>query len=109
VDDIKKTGRYQYILTGLFVLPKLNYCMPKEPICGNCLLFNRSEGLCNVAILMEGQKHHMPVSPRDACHMDELGIPVSQVRWWVEDPKTGEKTDKNGVVKIEYQDDFFGN
>jgi hypothetical protein len=82
--------------------------MPKEPICGNCLLFNRSESVCNVAILMEGQKYHMPVSPEDKCHMDELGIQVNQVRWWVEDPKTGEKTEKNGVVKIEYPDDFFG-
>lgn len=50
----------------------------------------------------------MPVSPTDDCHMDALGIPVQQVRWWVEDPKTGEKTDKDGVVKIEYPDGFFG-
>jgi hypothetical protein len=80
----------------------------KEPRCGNCLLFDKTNETCNVAILIEGERYHMPVNPEDKCHMDEMGIPVSQVRWWVEDPSTGEKTDKNGVVKIEYQDDFFG-
>lgn len=82
--------------------------MKKEPKCGNCLLFDRSEEVCKVAILINGNKFHMPVSPEDRCHMDELGIPVDQVRWWVEDPKTGEKTNENGVVKIEYPDNFFG-
>jgi len=80
----------------------------KEPRCGNCFLFDKTNETCNVAILMDGEKYHMPVNPEDKCHMDELGIPVNQVRWWVEDPSTGEKTDKNGVVKIEYPDDFFG-
>jgi hypothetical protein len=80
----------------------------KEPRCGNCLLFDKTNETCNVAILIDGERYHMPVNPEDKCHMDELGIPVNQVRWWVEDPSTGEKTDKNGVVKIEYPDDFFG-
>jgi hypothetical protein len=39
--------------------------------------------------------------------MDELGIDVKQVRWWTEDEK-GQKTDGNGVVKIEYPEGFFG-
>jgi len=78
----------------------------KEPKCKNCLLFDRQESTCKVAILIEGDKYHMPVSPEDNCHMDELGIPVSQVRWWVEDPNTGEQTDKNGIVKIEYPDNL---
>jgi len=81
----------------------------KEAKCKNCLLFNKSNETCNVAILINGQKYHMPVSAEDNCHMDELGIPVEQVRWWVEDPKTGKATDKDGVVKIEYPDNFFGN
>jgi hypothetical protein len=80
----------------------------KDPRCGNCLLFDKTNETCNVAILIDGERYHMPVNPEDKCHMDELGIPVNQVRWWVEDPSTGEKTDKNGVVKIEYPDDFFG-
>jgi hypothetical protein len=79
-----------------------------EPICGNCLLFDRKKEICKVAILVEGTTMHMPVGPKDKCHMDELGIPVEQVRWWVEDPKTGEPTDGNGTVKIEYPEGFFG-
>jgi len=85
--------------------------MPKkkklEPICNNCLLFNRSKQECKVSILIEGAEYHMPVSPGDKCHMDELGIPVQQVRWYVEDPQTGEPADK-GTVKIEYPEGFFG-
>ena len=34
--------------------------------------------------------------------------PVEQVRWWVEDPETGNPTDGNGTVKIEYPEGFFG-
>ncbi len=82
--------------------------MKKEPKCGNCLLFNKENETCMVSILINGEKTHMPVSPEDNCHMEEIGIPVSQVRWWVEDPKTGEKTEKNGIVKIEYPENFFG-
>lgn len=78
----------------------------KDPTCGNCLLFNRESETCNVAILMEGQKLHLPVSAGDKCHMDELGIEVNQIRWWVEDPVTGKKTDKNGIVKIEYPENL---
>lgn len=80
----------------------------KEPRCGNCLLFNKNNQTCNVAILIEGKKYHMPVDAKDKCHMDELGIPVEQVRWWIEDPNTGKQIEKNGVVKIEYPDNFFG-
>lgn len=72
-----------------------------EEICGNCLLYNHDKRECKVAILVEGTKYHMPVSPRDKCHMNELNIPVEQIRWWVEDEK-GKPTDGNGTVKIEY-------
>jgi hypothetical protein len=74
--------------------------------CGNCLLYNGEKKECKVAILIEGNEFHMPVSPKDKCHMDELGIPVQQVRWWVED-KDGNPSE-NGVVKIEYPVGFFG-
>ncbi len=50
----------------------------------------------------------MPVSPEDKCHMEELGIEIQQVRWWTEDAETGEKTNNNGVVKMEYPKGFFG-
>ena len=79
-----------------------------EPICGNCLLFNRGNETCKVAILIEGKTMYMPVSQKDKCHMDELGIPVEHVRWWVEDPKTGQAVDGDGTVKIEYPEGFFG-
>lgn len=86
--------------------------MPKkksvEPVCGNCLLFDGGRMQCKVAILVEGREYHMPVSPKDRCHMDELGVPVQQVRWWVEDEK-GQPTTGNGQVKIEYPEGFFGN
>jgi hypothetical protein len=39
--------------------------------------------------------------------MDELGIEVQQVRWWTED-KEGNPTKENGIVKIEYPQNFFG-
>ena len=79
-----------------------------EPKCKNCLLFNRAKGECKVAILINGKEYHMPVQAEDRCHMDELGIPVEQVRWFVTDPKTGKPTKGNGVVQIEYPEVFFG-
>ncbi len=79
-----------------------------EPKCKNCLLLDREKSHCKVAILIGGKEYHMPVFQEDNCHMDALGIPVQQVRWWVEDPKTGKPTDGNGVVKMEYPKEFFG-
>lgn len=78
-----------------------------EQICGNCLLYRQDKGECGVAVLIEGQTFHMPVGPRDKCHMEELGVEINQVRWWVEDKETGEKTNKEGLVKIEYPEGFF--
>lgn len=74
--------------------------------CGNCLLYNNLKKECKTAILMEGKEVHMPVLPSDSCHMEELGIQIEQVRWWVEDEK-GNPTEK-GKVKIEYPAGFFG-
>lgn len=78
----------------------------KKNICGNCLLYNPQKGECKTAILIEGKEIHMPVFPEDSCHMEELGIPVEQVRWWVEDENGNPAA--NGKVKIEYPKDFFG-
>jgi hypothetical protein len=78
-----------------------------EKICNNCLLYNRENSSCKVAILLNGKEYHMPVDPGDSCHMDDIGIEIKQVRWWVEDDK-GNPTEKDGVVKIEYPNDFFG-
>lgn len=78
-----------------------------EPLCKNCLLYNPQKGHCKVAVLIEGKEHHLPVFPNDRCHMDELGIEVQQVRWWVEDEK-GKPISGKGKVKIEYPEGFFG-
>jgi hypothetical protein len=78
-----------------------------EPKCKNCLLYNREKGECKVAVLIDGEEHHLPVFPEDHCHMDELGIEVQQVRWYIADPKTGKPADK-GEIKIEYPEGFFG-
>jgi hypothetical protein len=73
-----------------------------KEICGNCRLYNHEEGICKVAITIGEEKFNMPVFPEDKCHMDELGIPIEEIRWWVEDPLTGKLTDKNGVVKMQF-------
>ena len=78
-----------------------------EKICNNCLLYNRENSTCKVSVLINGMEYHMPVDPGDKCHMEELGIEIKQVRWWVED-KSGKKVDGNGTVKFEYPSDFFG-
>jgi len=78
-----------------------------KKICNNCLLYNRESSTCKVAILVEGKEYHLPVDPGDSCHIDDLGIEIKQVRWWVEDEK-GNPTEGNGVVKMEYPEDFFG-
>jgi hypothetical protein len=80
---------------------------PVERVCGNCLLYNHEKKECKVAVLVEGKEYHMPVLPKDSCHMEALGIEIKQVRWWVED-KDGKPTDGSGTVKIEYPKGFFG-
>ena len=80
-----------------------------QPICKNCRLFDSQKEKCKVTILYGGERFNMPVSPNDNCHMEELGIEVNEVRWWVEDEKTGKKTTGDGKVKIEYPVGFFGN
>lgn len=81
-----------------------------EHKCKNCLLYNQKENNCKVAILINGEEFHMPVSPQDNCHMEELGIEVNEVKWWAVDPQTGQKSeDGKGIIKIEYPENFFGN
>ena len=90
-----------------------------EPKCKNCRLFNETNKTCQVVILNEGQRIHLPVDADDNCFFENEFIAigpkgkesfkaeVQQVKFWVEDPKTGEKTNGNGVVKIEYNPTFF--
>jgi hypothetical protein len=89
-----------------------------QKICGNCRLYDPQRGECRVVILWEGERRNLPVEPQDQCFYEqEFGaggskfIPadeIKQVRFWVEDPTTGEKTNKNGTVKVEYPEGFFG-
>jgi hypothetical protein len=81
--------------------------MKKKEVCGNCRIYNPEKGTCGVAVLIEGKQYHMPVFPKDKCHMEELGIEIQQVRWWVEG-QDGKPTDGDGKVKIEYPNNFFG-
>jgi hypothetical protein len=93
----------------------------KKPLCKNCRLFNGNKKTCGVAILHEGKQYHLPVVADDSCFFEEKYVcineegqtevfqpEVQQVRWWVEDPKTGQQTNGNGTVKIEYPNGFFG-
>lgn len=92
-----------------------------KPICKNCVLYSPNEGVCKVAILHEGEKINIPVDASDPCFFKDQFVAVKkdgetemfrpeieQVRWWIEDPKTGKQTDKNGVVKMQYPKNFFG-
>lgn len=72
----------------------------KQPICKNCFLYDGNKGICKVAVLIDGKTLNLPVFPDDACHMDQLGIPVEQVRWF--------QDEKDNKVKIEYPEGFFG-
>lgn len=89
-----------------------------EPICKNCRLFDGHQSICKVVILHEGQKINLPVEANDPCFFEQTYFDpilqreetlneVKQVRFWVEG-KDGKKTDKNGVVKMEYPEGFFG-
>lgn len=100
-----------------------------EKICGNCRLFNPKDRRCMVIIMHDGQKINIPVDAPDPCFFEnkfesiketvknneivkekESFTPaeeIKEVKIWTEDPKTGQRSDK-GIVKIEYDKDFFG-
>jgi hypothetical protein len=97
-----------------------------EKICKNCLLYDGKKAICRVVIPMPAEdgtieRINLPMYPSDPCFFEEEIITkdennaivdrftpkVEQVKWWVEDPKTGKKSDK-GIVKIEFPDAFFG-
>ena len=90
-----------------------------KKICGNCKLFDESKNQCCVVVLHEGQRIKIPVSAEDDCFfekdyfdpttkaMEKFSEEIKQVKFWVEN-ENGEKTNQNGVVKIEYPEGFFG-
>jgi hypothetical protein len=71
-------------------------------ICGNCRLYDHVNEQCQVSCMINGEAYHIPVFTNDKCHMEVLGIEVQEIRWWSEDPKTGNKTEGEGIVKMQY-------
>jgi len=113
------------IIENLVYFDKANTMSKKKkkvaPICRNCRLFDSANNLCNVKILYKGEKINLPVDPDDKCFyeqkffyennqgdLESFKPEVQQVKWWTEDPATGQKTDGDGRVKIEYPEGFFG-
>ena len=93
----------------------------KQPICKNCRLFDSHQKRCAVIVIYDGEKYNLPVEANDPCfyeneflalnednQIESFKPEVQQVKFWVEDPVTGAKTDKPGKVKIEYPEGFFG-
>jgi hypothetical protein len=91
-----------------------------KPICRNCVLFAPEQHICKVVILNEGERMNIPVDADDPCFFknkfialkndgqkEQFQPEIDQVRWWVEDPKTGEAAE-NGIVKVQFPKDFFG-
>ena len=87
-------------------------------ICNNCKLYNPQANHCSVIIMHEGKKINIPVDPGDSCFFEqEYFDPITktaenfneikEIRAWVEDP-SGQKTDGDGVVKIEVPDELDG-
>lgn len=90
-----------------------------ERICRNCKLYNPAKGVCSVLVLLDGERINVPMDPGDPClYEQEYFDPetksvetlneIQEVKFWVEDEK-GRKTNKNGTVKFEYPEGFFGN
>ena len=77
-------------------------------ICENCKLYNMTNRYCNVVVLYNGERINPPTEPETPCIFEETGADedIQQVKWWVENPVTGEKC-KDGIVKIEYPSTFF--
>lgn len=90
-----------------------------ERKCKNCKLFNAQEGHCQIVVLFEGKRTHVPMEPDDDCiyeesyfdpttkAMENFSEDVKEVKFWVENEQ-GEKTAGDGVVKMEYPEGFFG-
>lgn len=48
------------------------------PKCKNCQLFDRTNNLCQVKIVMSGEDHQLPVEPEDECHWIKIELEVDQ-------------------------------
>lgn len=90
-----------------------------ERICKNCKIFDPKTGVCKIVVLYEGKRINVPMDENDSCmyetgyfdpfsnNIEDFSEDIKEVKFWVEDEK-GNKTDKDGTVKIEYPEGFFG-
>jgi hypothetical protein len=90
-------------------------------ICKNCKLYNMQDRHCSVIVLFEGERMYPPTEPEDSCLFEEEFIcldekgeklekwtpEIQEVKFWVENPITGERGVKEGVVRIQYPENFF--
>ena len=58
--------------------------------------------LCPTCHVPPTEKINLPVFPQDTCHLEELGMEIQEIRWWVEDPNTGKETKGDGIVKMKF-------
>lgn len=82
-------------------------------ICKNCGIW--VAGACGVVVLQKGERYEVQTQAEDRCIWETRFTPkemkeidIQQVRFWVENPETGEPTKKDGRVKMEYPAGFFG-
>lgn len=47
-----------------------------EKKCRNCLLY--SNGVCNVTVIIAGERYELPVLPDDDCHWERLDQEINQ-------------------------------
>lgn len=90
-----------------------------ERKCKNCKLFDPQKEHCKIVVLFEGKRTNVPMEPEDDCLyeteyfdpvlkvINTFSDDVKEVKFWVEN-ESGEKTDGDGTVKIEYPEGFFG-
>jgi len=83
-----------------------------ERICKTCKLFDPTKSECSIVVIHEGQRVKLPVIAEEPCFFESTYFDpstksienfidgVELVRFWVEN-KDGEKTDGNGIVKME--------
>jgi len=87
-----------------------------ERICRNCKLYNPEANHCSVIIIHEGAKLNLPVDADDPCFFEQEYFDpttkamedfneIKEIKAWVEN-EAGEKTDGDGVVKVEIPDEL---
>lgn len=73
--------------------------MEKQLICRDCALFDKTESVCRVTILRDGEYYEITTRSEDRCHWEEAGIPIQEVKVWSD----GE----NGYVQMPENESFL--